>query len=128
MKNYFLKTFTICFFLFLGLTNSSAQEYLPAEEALAIIAEEYVVVGKILNDWSDSKTMEYYKIVSKRQLLGEMIMGFKQGKSTEEVALASGSTHTKHKAQKIKPMFPDSNGKVGTNWINEEVSVLLYKD
>lgn len=127
MKNYFLKTFTICFFLFLGLANSSAQEYLKADEAVIVVAEEYTTVSVMISEWSGDKTMEYYKAVSKRQLLGEMIMKFKQGKSTEDVANGSNSTLSKDKAQKIKPMFPDSNGKVGTNWIDEEVISLLYK-
>ncbi len=128
MKNYFLKTFTICFCLFLGLTSLSAQEYYPAEEAVTIITQEYSEVNTLINEWSGDKTMAYYKAVSKRQLLSEMIMGFKRGQTTQEVAEASSSTHSKDKAQKIKPMFPDSKGKVGTNWINEEVIILLIKD
>lgn len=128
MKNYFLKTFTICFFLFLGLTNTSAQEYIPEQEAIEAIAEKYAEVSSLLDNWTGDKTMDYYKAVSSKQLLSEMSLAFKQGKSTKEVAILSDSTMSKDKFQRIKPMFPDSNGKVGTRWIDEEIIVLLIKD
>jgi len=114
--------------LFIGLSSAFAQEYLPPSQAVDVLTVEYKTVVEYINDWTGEKTMDYYKAVSKKQLLSEMILGFKQGLTTEEVEKVSDSTMSKDKFQKVKPMFPDSNGKVGTNWINEELLILLYKD
>ena len=128
MKNYFLKTFAICFFLLAGMASSFAQEqYLPTSEAFANILSENENVSSAIAEWSGPKTMEYYKLVAKKSILSDLALGLKKGETVEQVAIASSSTSTKNSLQKMKPLFPDSNGKVGTNWITEEIVVLLVQ-
>ena len=128
MKNYFLKTFTIFFFLIAGIASSYGQEeYLPSAEAFANIVTEATSVTSAIDEWSGPKTMEYYKLVAKKSILRDMAVGIKQGQTVEQVAIASNSTSGKNSLQRVKPLFPDSNGKVGTNWITEEVVIILIK-
>ena len=67
------------------------------------------------------------KAKATKKLVESMLRDFRSGKSTEEVAELNNTSMQLNQAQSIKPLFADSSGKVGTNWINEELLVLLEK-
>ena len=71
--------------------------------------------------------MSYFKAVASQKIIDAMLGDFKEGKSVEEVAIENSATMKMNHVQIVKPMFPDSNGRYGTNWINEELLVLLEK-
>lgn len=125
MKNIFLKTFALCLFLFVGMSTSYAQDYLSTEDAVAALVEKNTEAAQYIADNQGNKTMDYYKAVATVRVIGKMIGDFKSGKSTQEVALANSESYKANKVRSVKPLFPDSNGKYGTNWINEDILVLL---
>jgi hypothetical protein len=126
MKNYFLKTFALSFFLLLGLV-SFAQDYETPELAIERLKEKRAEVIEIIINQENDKTMSYFKAVASQKIIDAMLGDFKEGKSVEEVAIENSATMKMNHVQIVKPMFPDSNGRYGTNWINEELLVLLEK-
>lgn len=125
MKNIFLRTMTLCFFLAATITTVSAQNYLSTDDALQKLHSKSVEVSEIISS-SAEKDMAYYKAVATKKIIKEMIMDFKTGKSTAEVAeLHSVADLKVNGVQKVRPFFPDSNGRYGTKWINEEIIILL---
>ncbi len=126
MKNYLLKTFALSFFLFLALV-SFAQDYETPEVAIERLKEKRAEVIEIIINQENDKTMSYFKAVASQKIIDAMLGDFKEGKSVEEVANENSATMKMNHVQVVKPMFPDSNGRYGTNWINEELLVLLEK-
>ncbi len=126
MKNYLLKTFALSFFLLLGLV-SFAQDYETPELAIERLKEKRAEVIEIIINQENDKTMSYFKAVASQKIIDAMLGDFKEGKSVEEVAIENSATMKMNHVQIVKPMFPDSNGRYGTNWINEELLVLLEK-
>lgn len=126
MKNYLLKTFALSFFLLLGLA-SFAQDYETPELAIERLKEKRAEVIEIIINQENDKTMSYFKAVASQKIIDAMLGDFKEGKSVEEVAIENSATMKMNHVQIVKPMFPDSNGRYGTNWINEELLVLLEK-
>ncbi len=124
MKNVFLK-----FFLLLLLATAgnviNAQVYLSTEAAVAALIEKNSEATEIIVEFQDNKNMDYYKAVATTQIIKSLIGQFKAGSSTAEVAENNSKSVPLNKVQRVTPMFPDSNGKYGSNWINEEILSLL---
>lgn len=128
MNNYFLKSIMMCLFLYLGTSITiTAQEYLPKEQAIEILKETLVDVNAEIEALENNKNMDYFKALSKKKLIKKMFSGFRSGKSTEQVALEVNPKNNVGTVQRIVPLFADSNGKVGTNWIDEELVSLMHK-
>lgn len=126
MKNYFLKTFALSFFLFLGL-SSFAQDYETPEVAIERLKTKRAELIEIIVSQENDRTMDYYKAIAAQKIVDAMLGGLKAGKSIEEVANENSAIVKMNQAQVVKPLFPDSNGRYGTKWIDEEILVLLEK-
>lgn len=126
MKNIFLK---FLFFILLATLGNvvSAQEYLPTKEAIAALIEKNSEATKIIVEFQDNKNMDYYKAVATTKIIKGLVSQLKSGKTTEEVVENNSKSVSLNKFQRVTPMFPDSNGKYGSNWINEEILSLLQK-
>ena len=124
MKNVFLKFFLL---LLLATTGNviNAQVYLSTEAAVAALIEKNSEATEIIVEYQDNKNMDYYKAVATTQIIKSLIGQFKAGSSTAEVAENNSKSVPLNKVQRVTPMFPDSNGKYGSNWINEEILSLL---
>lgn len=118
----------MCFMLFLGMSNLFSQEYHPTEVAIQKLKEKKIEVLQTISDLEGNKNMDYYKAVSSSRIINQMLADFRSGATTAQVAVGNKTSMKLNEAQSIKPMFPDSTGKFGTNWINEEIiSVLIIK-
>jgi len=113
MKNVFLKFFLL---LVLAVSGSAihAQSYLSTEDAIAALIEKNSEATQIIVEFQNNKNMEYYKAVATTRIIKSLVGQFKQGKSTAEVATQNNQSIPLNKAQRVTPMFPDSNGKYGS--------------
>ena len=120
MKNIFLK---FLFFILLGSlgTMLNAQEYNSKDLVFAKLLELRVDANQTIVDLEDNKDMTYYKAVAAKDIINSLIGQLKTDKSVEEVFNDNSHSIALNKVQRIKPLFPDSNGKYGSNWINEEI-------
>lgn len=125
MKNYFLKTFALCFFLFAAVTASFAQDYLPMEEAIDNLQAKRTESLVFISNFNGPKNMDYMKAVATKKIIENMFADFRSGKTVEEVAAIHSGQMQMNQVQSIKPLFPDSSGKYGTNWISEEIISLV---
>jgi hypothetical protein len=120
MKNIFLK------FLFLILLGSignvlNAQEYHSKEAVFEKLSELKVEANETIAELENDKDMTYYKAVATVDIIDGLVEQLDSNKTVEEVFNENNSTITINKVQRIKPLFPDSNGKYGSKWINEEI-------
>ncbi len=126
MKNIFLK-----FFLLILLSSSatliSAQEYVSTKDAVILLNEKKSEANEIIILYQNDKNMEYFKAVSTVQIINGLLGQLKAGASTEAVAKNNTKSIEINKVQRVTPLFPDSTGKYGSNWVNEEILSLLSK-
>lgn len=125
MKNYFLKTFALCFFLFTAIATISAQDYLNTDEAIENLQEKRAETILFINNFTGPKTMEYMKAVATKKIIENIFNDMKSGKTVQEVAELHSGEMKFNQLQSVKPLFPDSSGKYGTNWISEEIISLI---
>ena len=120
MKNIFLK------FLFLFLLAAfgnilNAQDFLPKDEVMAELLELRSDANQTIEDLEDDRNMTYYKAVATKDIVNSLLVQLKSSATVEEVFNENSHTIKLNKVQKIRPLFPDSKGKYGSNWINEEI-------
>lgn len=104
-----------------------AQQYLSKDDALIALHGKSVTVSGIIAQ-QNKKDLNYYKAIATKKIIRQMMDAFRDGKSTEEVVTSYSTDLKINSVQTIRPLFPDSTGKYGTNWINEEIIVLLIEE